>query len=99
MELHRVIYDMKLFKALTTHLYKERNTVTALKKIINNRASLHLVIASLVVVSFDDSCVRTTLDVSFAPKSHRYINLFWTKIDHRGVICKTVLIYTGKTSV
>ena len=62
-------------------------------------ASLHLGIASLVVVSFDDSCVRTTLDVSFAPKSHRYINLFWTKIDHRGVIFKTVLIYTGKTSV
>ena len=31
MELHRVIYNMKLFKALTPHLYKERNTVTALK--------------------------------------------------------------------
>ena len=96
MELHRVIYKMKLFKALTPHLYKERNTVTALK---NSSFSLHLVIASLVVVSFDDSCVRTTLDVSFAAESRRYINLFWTKINHRGVIFKTVLIYTGKTSV
>ena len=60
------------------------------------RASLHLANASLVVISFGDSCARITLDVSLDPKSHRYINLFWTKIDHRGVIFKTVLIYTGK---
>ena len=52
----------------------------------------------LVVTLFNDSCVRITLDVSLDPKSHRYINLFGTKIDHCGEICKTVLIYTGKTS-
>ena len=53
----------------------------------------------LVVTSFNESCVRITLDVSLDPKSHRYINLFGTKIDHCGVICKTVLIYAGITSV
>ena len=60
---------------------------------------MHLANASLVVILFDDSCVRTTLDVTFAPKSHHCINMFGTKIDHCGVICKTVLIYAGKTSV
>ena len=52
----------------------------------------------LVVTLFNDSCVRITLDVSLDPKSHGYINLFGTKIDHCGEICKTALIYTGKTS-
>ena len=59
---------------------------------------MNLANASFVVTLFNDSCVRTTLGVSLDPKSHRYIDLFGTKIDQCGVICKTVLIYTGKTS-
>ena len=88
MELHRVIYNMKLFKALSPPLLRKRIQQSyGIDKFMNLRVTL-----------FNDSCVRIILDVSLDPKSHRYINLFGTKIDHCGEICKTVLIYTGKTS-